>query len=301
MTDSTTFANGTAAATPESSETGAYRAVSRRLPRVMLICHDGAELHSEGIARWIASFADLAGILVVREPGVAFWRRIRREIRRVGPFRFADVLAFRLYHRLMQAGADRRWQAHALEQLRARYPSIRPTVARTVVGSPNSANAEAFIRAAAPDVMLALCKNMLAERIFSIPRHGTFVLHPGICPEYRNAHGCFWAIARGDIDKVGTTLLRIDRGIDTGPVFGYFRSPADESGESHIVIQHRTVLDNLGAIRDLLLQIADGAARPIPTAGRPSAVYGQPWLTAYVRLRYYAWRRRRARDRARVS
>jgi methionyl-tRNA formyltransferase len=110
-------------------------------------------------------------------------------------------------------------------------------------------------------------------------------MHPGICPEYRNAHGCFWALANGDPDNVGMTLLRIDRGVDTGPVFGYFRvNPADRS-ESHIVLQHRTVLDHLDAIRDRLLQIAAGTASPIPTSGRPSAVWGQPWLTAYLRTR----------------
>src|SRR5436309_328007 len=32
----------------------------------------------------------------------------------------------------------------------------------------------------------------------SLPARGTFVLHTGICPEYRNAHGCFWALARSE-------------------------------------------------------------------------------------------------------
>ena len=39
---------------------------------------------------------------------------------------------------------------------------------------------------------------------------GTFVMHPGICPEYRNAHGCFWALANRDLARVGMTLLRAD-------------------------------------------------------------------------------------------
>ena len=77
-------------------------------------------------------------------------------------------------------------------------------------------------------------------------------MHPGICPEYRNAHGCFWALATGDTGNAGMTLLRIDRGVDTGPVFGYFRVDATLA-ESHIVIQHRVVLDHLDAIRDTLL------------------------------------------------
>ena len=84
-------------------------------------------------------------------------------------------------------------------------------------------------------------------------------MHPGICPEYRNAHGCFWAMATGDRGNVGMTLLRIDRGVDTGPVFGYFRVDA-EPGESHVVTQHRASLEHLDAIRDKLLEIEAGTA-----------------------------------------
>jgi len=36
-------------------------------------------------------------------------------------------------------------------------------------------------------------------------------MHPGICPEYRNSHGCFWALANDDPERVGVTLLQIDK------------------------------------------------------------------------------------------
>src|SRR5947209_5382196 len=92
------------------------------------------------------------------------------------------------------------------------------------------------------------------------------------------------AQATGDRANVGMTLLRIDKGVDTGPVFGYFRVDADPA-ESHVVTQHRVVLDHLDAIRDKLLEIEAGTATPIDTAGRKSAVWGQPWLSALLRMR----------------
>ena len=131
-----------------------------------------------------------------------------------------------------------------------------------IVSSPNSKEAEAFIRERQPDLVVARCKTLLAERVFSIPRLGTFVMHPGIGPEYRNAHGCFWAKASGDDDNVGMTLLRIDKGVDTGPVFGYFRVTAGVD-ESHVVTQDRVVTEHLDAIRDRLLKIEAGTAVPI--------------------------------------
>jgi methionyl-tRNA formyltransferase len=154
-----------------------------------------------------------------------------------------------------------------------------------VTTSPNAPAAEAFIRQQRPDLVVARCKTLLKEKIFTIPALGTYAIHPGICPEYRNAHGCFWALAMGDPGNVGTTLLRIDKGVDTGPVYGYFRVRPDPAGESHIVLQHRAVLEHLDGIRAALLDIESGRARPVDTAGRKSAAWGQPWLSAYLTLR----------------
>jgi len=116
-------------------------------------------------------------------------------------------------------------------------------------------------------------------------------MHPGICPEYRNAHGCFWALAQDDLERVGMTLLRIDKGIDTGPTFGYYTYPYDEQNESHIVIQHRVVLENLPALAGKLTDICNGSAVPLNSAGRPSATWGQPWLTKYLRWKSKARKR----------
>ena len=157
---------------------------------------------------------------------------------------------------------------------------------------PNSADAERFIKGRGPDIVLALCKTLLKPRIFSIPKHGTFVLHPGICPEYRNAHGCFWALANDDVSKVGMSLLRIDAGVDTGPVYGHYTYSYDEVLESHVVIQQRVVVENLDVVREKLTAICDGSANPIDTSGRQSATWGQPWLTRYIKWKYKAKRRR---------
>lgn len=251
--------------------------------RTLLICHEHASLDREGLVRWLGSFSTYAGTVVVREAPGRRRRRVSREIKRVGVWRFLDVMAFRVHYRLTTARADSAWEQRELGRLRASYPS-RADAPEIVVDSPNAPAAEQFIRDCQPDLVIARCKTLLKEQVFSIPRLGTFVMHPGICPEYRNAHGCFWAMASGDDANVGMTLLKIDRGVDTGPVFGYFRVAAEPS-ESHIVTQHRTVLDHLDGIRDMLTRIADGTALPLETRGRRSAAWGQPWLSAYFRMR----------------
>jgi hypothetical protein len=252
--------------------------------RTLLICHADAPLDRDGLTRWLRSFSDYVGTLVIQEPPGRLRRRIAREVRRVGYVRFVDVLAFRAHYALFRAAADRRWERSELETLRARFPNA-PDSPELLVQSPNSGAAEAFMRERRPDLVIARCKTLVQERIMSIPRLGIYVLHPGICPEYRNAHGCFWAIAMRDYSKVGATLLRIDRGIDTGPVFAHFPVHADPRHESHIVTQHRSVLEHLDDIREKLCNIETGTAVPLDTAGRQSATWGQPWLSAYLRGR----------------
>jgi folate-dependent phosphoribosylglycinamide formyltransferase PurN len=256
--------------------------------RTLLIGHHDARLDLEFLPRWLATFSELAGVVVIRDTKRQIWRRARREMKRSGVIGLLDVMAFRVYYRLRLARRGARLEAALARSLAAHYPPLSSDAPILHTTSPNSSEAAEFIRAARPDVMLARCKHLLKAEVYSIPRLGTFAMHPGICPQYRNAHGCFWALATGDHENIGMTLLQIDAGIDTGPIYGHFRRPVEEPSEPHTSIQNRVVFENLPGIRDTLRGIASGSAQPLQVSGRPSAVWGQPRLTAY-------WRGRRAR------
>lgn len=258
--------------------------------RTVLICHAGARLDQSGLADWLASFSELAGIVVIQEPRGRLWRRVKNEIRRSGWLRFVDVLAFRVFYRLFLARRDRAWEDTELERLARFYPTSAQPPRVCVTASPNSPEAKAFLSELAPDVVIARCKTLLKPEVFSIARLGTFVLHPGMCPEYRNAHGCFWALANNEPEKVAVTLLRIDAGVDTGPIYGYYSCDFDSARDSHVVIQAKAVTSNLDAIRHKLEEIEVGTAVPIETRGRASAVWGQPWLT-----KYFSWKHKATR------
>jgi hypothetical protein len=257
--------------------------------RVALVCHHDNPLNREALPRFLAAEAELCGVVVIEETGRRLRKRLRFEYKRSG-LRILDVLAFQLYYRLRLAGRDRAWVARKVAELQARYPAPPADVPVHHTADPNDAGTQAFLRSVAPDVTIARCKTLLSPGTFEIPRLGTFVLHPGICPEYRNAHGCFWALARRDLDRVGATLLRIDAGVDTGPVFAYYRAAIDEARESHVVIQHRVVFDNLPQIAADLRAIAVGEARPVDVSGRTSAAWGQPRLTDWLRWKRAARR-----------
>jgi len=251
--------------------------------RTVLLCHAEEELHRDGIAWWLASETRLAGIVLVRDPGTSLRRRIRREMRRSGLPGLLDSVLFRVYHRIRFGGEERRWRRDTLQRLRTRYPALTADIPTLITSDPNSGEVVEFVTACRPDLSLAFLKHLLKPAVFTIPRGGTLVMHPGICPEYRNSHGCFWAIARGDLGKVGMTLLRIDQGVDTGPIFGYFRRPPASWSASPIVLQHQVVLENLPQIQEMLHRIAAGSASTVPVSGRTSAAWGQPKLSAWLR------------------
>jgi hypothetical protein len=259
-------------------------------PRSVLICHRGAILDIEGLSRWLASFSELAGVVVLDEPPGRTLQRIRAQARRTGIARLVDVFAFRAWYRLRYARSDRAFERQAVEALKSRFGDVPATTRMLYARSVNAPETVAFLKECRPDFVVARCKTLLKPAVFEVPTSGTFVLHPGVCPEYRNAHGCFWALVSRDLERVGLTLLRIDAGIDTGPIYGYFTYRFDERTESHVRIQQRVLLDNLDAIRDRLLAAVSGVARPLDAAGRRSATWGQPWLTAYIRWRRAARR-----------
>jgi hypothetical protein len=256
--------------------------------RVAVICSEGSVFNRRVLPARLAAVSELAGIVSIRDRPSSFRRRLGHEWRR-SKWRIVDVLAFRIFYRLWWASRDRRWIAErsALELRRFAPPTEAPV---HETDDPNTPETRAFLESIRPDVAVAACKTLLHRDIFDVPTHGTFVVHPGICPEYRNSHGCFWALSRGDVERVGATLLRIDEGVDTGPVYAYYRPEFDSRSESHVVIQLKSVYDNFDQIAKDIVRVRDGDAEPIDVSGRKSAAWGQPRLTDYIRWKRAARR-----------
>jgi methionyl-tRNA formyltransferase len=54
--------------------------------------------------------------------------------------------------------------------------------------------------------------------LLSIPKHGWINLHASLLPKYRGAAPVQWALLNGET-TTGVTTMRIDAGLDTGPIF----------------------------------------------------------------------------------
>lgn len=83
------------------------------------------------------------------------------------------------------------------------------------------------IRGHVPDLLvLADYGQIVPAELLDLPPHGALNLHPSLLPLYRGATPIPAAILAGDADT-GVTLMRMDAGLDTGPIVAQERTPID--------------------------------------------------------------------------
>lgn len=81
--------------------------------------------------------------------------------------------------------------------------------------------------ALAPELLvLADYGRIVPQALLDLPRHGALNLHPSLLPRHRGATPIPAAIAAGD-PRTGVSLMRMDAGIDTGPIVATVQVPLD--------------------------------------------------------------------------
>jgi methionyl-tRNA formyltransferase len=73
-------------------------------------------------------------------------------------------------------------------------------------------------------VVVAAFGQILPQAVLDLPEHGCLNIHPSLLPRYRGASPVPAAILNGD-DYAGVSLMRLDAGMDTGPVFSRAQIP----------------------------------------------------------------------------
>ncbi len=133
------------------------------------------------------------------------------------------------------------------------------------VDKPDSANSPDFLerlRSLQPDLVLVFAfGQILAKQLLNLPPLGCVNIHASLLPKYRGAAPVNAAILAGD-KTTGITLMRMTRGLDSGPIFRCFEL-AMTGKETAPELSDR--LANLAAdsTEDVLREIADGL-QPVP-------------------------------------
>lgn len=119
------------------------------------------------------------------------------------------------------------------------------------------------LRKLAPDVCVVTAYGkILPKDVLEVPPHGCVNVHASLLPRFRGAAPIQWAIAHGDAET-GVALMRMDEGLDTGPVIAMKRlpiAPEDTSSSLH------EKLSRLGGeiLRESLPAYLRGELKPVP-------------------------------------
>jgi methionyl-tRNA formyltransferase len=82
----------------------------------------------------------------------------------------------------------------------------------------NNAELRAKLEELAPDAILVVAYGrIIPEWMLNLPRYGNINLHGSLLPKYRGAAPIQWAVANGET-VTGVTTMRLDAGLDTGPM-----------------------------------------------------------------------------------
>ena len=87
-------------------------------------------------------------------------------------------------------------------------------VERVVVPHHNGPEAQAFLEARPPDLLVLGGTRILRKRVYGLARDGAINAHPGLLPDVRGSASVAWAIHLDE--PVGCTTHFLDDGIDTG-------------------------------------------------------------------------------------
>jgi methionyl-tRNA formyltransferase len=141
---------------------------------------------------------------------------------------------------------------------RAGLPVLQPQSAR-------DPQLLAAIRDAQADVAaVAAYGRILPPEVLEATPHGGINVHASVLPRWRGASPVAAAILAGD-PETGISIMRMDEGLDSGPVLVQRRVPIDAADTTATITPR---LANLGAeaLLEALRQLEAGTARPQPQA-----------------------------------
>ena len=124
-------------------------------------------------------------------------------------------------------------------------------------------NLDEWLRDLSADVAVVLAYGrILPEAVLAAPKHGCMNLHASLLPLYRGAAPIQWALIRGETET-GFSLMQMDAGLDTGPVFCERRLPILPEDDAGTLAARLSELGALVIVEDLPRAVR-GELSPVP-------------------------------------
>jgi folate-dependent phosphoribosylglycinamide formyltransferase PurN len=233
----------------------------------------------------LASQYPVDGFVVIRRRRDVWYRYLWKRARRIGFVQVLDELVLRLYWTLLKSWGDHRNLTQLMTEAQKAIPASyqRPPIHH--LDNINSDAGRKVLSDLKPDVCVLMVHPILSKKTFTIPPLGMLVFHPGVTPEYRGPHSAFWATMNNEFWGIGWSLLRVDEGIDTGPVLAQGSCTVVQPlEESHVMMQHRSHVDGTRHVVDVLRRLERDEQPRVEMIHRRSTNYTHPGIRDYIRF-----------------
>lgn len=118
------------------------------------------------------------------------------------------------------------------------------------------------LKALSPEVVVVVAYGrILPESVLNIPPKGCINVHASLLPKYRGAGPINWAIINGE-SETGVSIMLMDKGMDTGPVFVVEKTPIEDNDTAESLSKRLSVM-GAGLLARTIGAIAGGRVKPV--------------------------------------
>jgi folate-dependent phosphoribosylglycinamide formyltransferase PurN len=154
-----------------------------------------------------------------------------------------------------------------------------PQVPLSQFDSANADGLSELVNRERPDLVLVSGTDLLSKQTIERFAAKIMNLHTGISPYIRGAPNCTnWALALGEYDLIGNTVMWIDAGIDSGAIIATERTPL--SGRESLDELHIKVMDHAHDLYRCAVE-AFCAGKPLAAVPQDSMDKGRLFLNRH--------------------
>lgn len=165
---------------------------------------------------------------------------LKRRAVKLGILRVALQVMFQAFQRLFKIASKSR-----VREIIGNYDDDLKPVRQ--FENVNSKQAVDFISSIEADLFVLSGTRILSANFLNSMSKPIINIHAGITPKYRGVHGGYWALVNDDERLFGSTIHRVDEGIDTGAVikYSYSKPTGKDNFSTYPLLQQKSAAFDL--------------------------------------------------------
>ena len=108
-----------------------------------------------------------------------------------------------------------------------------------------------------PDLMVVFGSSIIKEPLLSLKPNRFINLHLGLSPYYRGSGTNFWPFVNKELEYVGSTILHLDPGIDTGDIITHV-TPNFQVGDTVHTVGCKVIKESVKVMKKILIMVEQG-------------------------------------------